>query len=177
FNITREGEPVNDDRGGDRLPQKKGWRSHGSYRAYRIIDSELYFSLDGKRFWSKPDESLGFSRDAVDLVQPDISWEKGACELRVPYGRKYINGGKASDAYYEYGLRNLKIEYALAFGLPIDSAYRQVTPADMITPLMTFTVRFNNTGIYVDGEGFYSSAYLWYKNPNENRNVGWTFGK
>lgn len=177
FNMTREGEPVNGDRDGDRLLQKKGWRSHGSYRAYRIIDSELYFSLDGKRFWSKPDESLGFSRDAVDLVQPDISWEKGACELRVPYGRKYINGGKASDAYYERGLRNLKIEYALAFGLPIDSAYRQVTPADMITPLMTFTVRFNNTGIYVDGEGFYSSAYLWYKKPKENRNVGWTFGK
>lgn len=172
FHMTRNGHYVNEDNNGNYGCAEKGWHVYGSHRAYRIVEGVLMFSRDDKEHWSKPDESLGFSHEAGDLVQPVINVEpSGRCGMYVTYGHRSISAG-ATTSDLCHGLRNLKIEYAIAFGLPFESAYRKVTPADMITPLMTFTARFSNAGV-----GYDSPAAAWVRDPIKNRNAGWHFGE
>lgn len=171
FRMTYHGDIVETDRENVRLPQKKGWRVHGSYRAYRIVDGELQFSTNDKHFWSDPGEE--FSGEVRYLVHPEVVYDKmtKGYELFVPYGRRRIYGGLTTDL--RHGLRNLRIEYALAFGLPIESRYHPVTPADMITPLMTFSAIFSNAQ---DDENKWSAAQYWDEHPIYWDYKGWTFG-
>lgn len=165
FKLQYKGEDVDSSKQGDHYSQRKGWRVYnGTYKSCRIVDGVLQF------FYTKSIDNQGYAATPTVLVRPEVTFVNGKCNLRVPYGRRFINGGKTFDR--RHGLRDLKIEYALAFGLPNDSRYRCITPADMITPLMTFYAKFSNAVINPD---HIHPAELWDEEDEGTWETGWTF--
>ena len=140
FHMTYNGANVAPERHFTRLKTKKGWRVYGSYHAYKIVNGELHFSLQEKRYWhNNKAEKKGFSGEPGALVTPRLNDDKTA--VLVAYGTRTI-----LSKYDQYGhARRLRLEYALAFGLPRENGYYCVTPDEMLTPLIPFSVVFSPT--------------------------------
>lgn len=116
---------------------RKGWNVYGSRHAVKILSDNTLAVCTSKEDMTKPMTS--FSNAASNFVYQYSNVNGVPC---VGWGKSII---RLLDNNNTKKHRMIKLRFAVAFGSQISPACWRVTPADMVTPLMEFSLVYDTT--------------------------------
>lgn len=116
---------------------RKGWNLYGSRHAVKILsDNTLAVCTDKKEMTI---QKMSFSNAASNFVYQYTNANGVPC---VGWGKSII---RLVDNKNTQKHRMLKLRFAVAFGPKIDPTAWRITPSEMVTPLMEFSLVYDTT--------------------------------
>lgn len=124
------------------LTKFRGWNMFGECNKYDIVqfDREDIMMVNPHLIFKQDEQNKGFK-------YPDKAFYNASALVKLNNGNPYyitiINWGRTQIAPTRVGIdtpRNIRLDFAVAFGPAILKTSRKITPKDMVTPLVPFKV-------------------------------------
>ena len=148
YNLAGKTEQEKADHG--RPPKRKGWAVFGSMYSVKIEDGTVMFSTARHNLHSNMEIATAGYSHLPDTFVTVATRQNGDICVRWGCQSILLHNPTSGHPYY----RRLKLRFALGFAPPFLPGCRRITPADLVTELVEFSIVYNPSETTGDTPGW-----------------------